>query len=458
MKNWKSLSLTMREDHEIDLRDKEKESLLSLDNVKLCIVAKVMLQKKINTDAFRAVMISIWKIHNATRIENAGDNVFVIQFRSFLENARVLADGPWTFDRALIILNSPNDFESINSLVFSHTQIWIQIHNVPFKYLTRDMAQNLGEIVGSVIEIDCDENDVWTGPFMRLRVTIDINKPLRRGLKLRIDIADVVWCPIFYEKLPDFCHNCGIIGHTHRECQVISGEDHSSAGYGEWMRATIMKKSVPHRWVGRQSETVNQKDFTMPSGRGGRAHRWRGGTRSDATWWRNEFPNREGPNNSPNLHANILVAESNIEGNSVRVDMLKTDLVLPNEQSSGNVEIGLGVSTKAFPSRHGKNVIQFENNPIVDNCDEYAEMEVLSSEENILQKRQNKKYKAKKISQLSDVLCQPVADLTFPIKAGDKRKSVVTMEEASVAKKPCMRNPLVNDESVEAVEQPRREL
>lgn len=77
------------------------------------------------------------------------------------------------------------------------------------------MAKVLGESIGKMEEIDRDGGSGWTGPVMRMRIVVDISKPLQRVAKLRATDGRVVWCPIQYEKLPDVCFNCGIIGHSH---------------------------------------------------------------------------------------------------------------------------------------------------------------------------------------------------------------------------------------------------
>lgn len=262
--------LTEKEEDEVDLGNSEKDLLLSSSNIQLCVVAKIMMAKKVNAEAFKAVMLSIWKVHNSTKIQLAGDNVFFIQFRSMVEKFHVLSGGPWTFDRSLIILKSPKDSESISNLVFTETSIWIQVHNVPFKCPTRGMAQIVGESIGRVEDIDSDENDAWTGLFMRIRVAINVDKPLLRGIKLRASDAHAVWCPIMYEKLPDFCHTCGVIGHSHKECQVQSplAKEGIITGYGDWMRASILKRNSPTRWTDGRAVDGTYKDEPPLPGRG----------------------------------------------------------------------------------------------------------------------------------------------------------------------------------------------
>ncbi|CAL1355770.1 unnamed protein product [Linum trigynum] len=48
--------------------------------------------------------------------------------------------------------------------------------------------------------------------YMRLRVYLLINNPLKKKIKLNIS-GNLVEYPIKYEKLPMFCYSCGRIGH-----------------------------------------------------------------------------------------------------------------------------------------------------------------------------------------------------------------------------------------------------
>lgn len=60
------------------MREGDKGMLFSEENVKLCLVAKVMSHRKTNADSFWVVMKNIWKVHDNTRIEFDGSNIYVI--------------------------------------------------------------------------------------------------------------------------------------------------------------------------------------------------------------------------------------------------------------------------------------------------------------------------------------------------------------------------------------------
>jgi hypothetical protein len=100
------------------------------------------------------------------------------------------------------------------------------------------------------------------------------------------------WCPFEYEFLPEFCYNCGIIGHDDKCCpvQIKKGEEKQ---FGSWLRAFIPKKqnsSERQRWSGGGG-----------SGSGGRSYELgdrRGTAGSNSFSWRKEESNKMASENS----------------------------------------------------------------------------------------------------------------------------------------------------------------
>jgi hypothetical protein len=82
----------------------------------------------------------------------------------------------------------------------------------PMGLMSRSAGEEIGEMIGEVIAI---------GEFLRIKVCLDIRKPLMWGVML--DLGDcggekTRWCPLSYEFLPNFCYMCGLIGHTNSQC------------------------------------------------------------------------------------------------------------------------------------------------------------------------------------------------------------------------------------------------
>ncbi|KAL5745243.1 hypothetical protein ACOSP7_026389 [Xanthoceras sorbifolium] len=94
--------------------------------------------------------------------------------------------------------------------------------------------------MGTVKEVDFGSLGDCKGKCVRVRVMVNVSKPLKRGLRVKFSEEDEV-SPIVLrnEQLPNFCYFCGRLGHLLRECPensdwVVEGP---SLKYGGWMRA-----------------------------------------------------------------------------------------------------------------------------------------------------------------------------------------------------------------------------
>lgn len=66
-------------------------------------------------------------------------------------------------------------------------------------------AKQIGKTIG-VLSFHGREAEMIAGDFLRVRVEVDISKPLYRGRKVILDDEEKVWVAFKYEKLPNFCY------------------------------------------------------------------------------------------------------------------------------------------------------------------------------------------------------------------------------------------------------------
>ncbi|KAK2641854.1 hypothetical protein Ddye_023617 [Dipteronia dyeriana] len=112
--------------------------------------------------------------------------------------------------------------------------------------MNRRSARWLAEQIGVTVKIPSESKECW-GKYMRVKVCLDISKPLKRWLRLKLGKTDeVTMVGLRYERLPDFCYACGRIGHGMKECLDEDAKsvaiEGSSTKFGPWLRAFPFEK------------------------------------------------------------------------------------------------------------------------------------------------------------------------------------------------------------------------
>ncbi|KAL5804737.1 hypothetical protein ACOSQ3_031537 [Xanthoceras sorbifolium] len=216
LKLCEALSLSEEDGPILDIAgDVQADGIRSVEH---CLVGKILSRRKVNREAFRGTIDQIWGTVGRLEIEMVGDNVFVFHFQSLEDKAMVWSRGPWHFDKNLIVLEKPVGPGAISELKFKYSEFWIHIYNIPLACMNCKVARLIAEEVGTIVDFPIDSKDLW-GKFLRIKVRIDITKPLKRGIRLRLANFDtMITTLIKYERLPDFCYGCGFIGHSFREC------------------------------------------------------------------------------------------------------------------------------------------------------------------------------------------------------------------------------------------------
>ncbi|CAL2258644.1 unnamed protein product [Prunus armeniaca] len=78
------------------------------------------------------------------------------------------------------------------------------------------------------------------GRFLKIRVSVDVSTPLRRGKKMMLPSGNTMFVEFRYERLSEFCFCCGRVGHVFKECSFVdpAAKHASDKPYGIWLRAT----------------------------------------------------------------------------------------------------------------------------------------------------------------------------------------------------------------------------
>ena len=234
------MRLSDHEKHHIRLR-KERVSK-SHQEAKFSLLFKLQTTRPFNGEAFKRSVRTMWSVHGDLIVSEIDDNLFVAAFSSEAVLQRIFAFSPWTFDKKLILLARFVGDLQPSAVKFTHSAFWIRIMNLPIKSMTREVGEDIGTAVGRLLEVDVpNENGIAWGRFLRIRVEVEIAKPLMRGCIIQVEDDKPVWVDFRYEHLPIFCYKCGLLGHSSSDCITGCSSSRSSVfdrdQYGSWLRA-----------------------------------------------------------------------------------------------------------------------------------------------------------------------------------------------------------------------------
>ena len=203
-----------------------------------------MVDRNQNQRALKNTLRSTWKMGSDLRIVEVGNNVLQFKFSSMFQLEWVERSGPWNFENNLLLLCRWRKGLSSTNLVFTHAPFWIQIWGLPFEYMTEEAGCDIGSKIGRVIEVDKRSWQADQAKFMRVRIDLPIEKPLRRGGYVTNMDGDRCWVSFKYERLPTFCFSCGKIGHDEKHCSLLLEKQPIEKQYGEWLRAGSSSKGL----------------------------------------------------------------------------------------------------------------------------------------------------------------------------------------------------------------------
>lgn len=105
------------------------------------------------------------------------------------------------------------------SVTFSEVPMWIQMWGLPFDLINDEEGLDIGKRLGRVVEVDKKTFSSDQARFIRVRVAIPLEKPIRRGGYVSNPKGDQVQIGFKYERLVGLCFQCGLFGHDAKECK-----------------------------------------------------------------------------------------------------------------------------------------------------------------------------------------------------------------------------------------------
>lgn len=205
------------------------------------LVGRFLTEKNINFRAMQNVIASLWRPKEGMEIHDIGGHRYSFVFYHVLDMQKVLDGGPWTFEQNLLAYHKLGDNEDPHLVNLHKSDIWVQIYDLPKGLVSESILVSIGNFVGKFVKSDpVNMNGGWR-MYVRIRVTLDLDKPLKRRMKIKREGGEWSWINFKYERLSTFCFVCGLLGHSERDCSVVYADPDKEIvrAYGTWLRAPV---------------------------------------------------------------------------------------------------------------------------------------------------------------------------------------------------------------------------
>ncbi|XBJ26650.1 hypothetical protein VPH35_004026 [Triticum aestivum] len=223
---FRKLNLAAGEDEKLIMSDDEEDE----DEPKVfSVIGKVLSPSTLQLQTIMGAMKPASGNPKGLRARMVGDNVFIVDFMTEADKERALDGTPWLVGRHAVLLKEFEKNLRPLDVRFESMHIWVRIINILFKWMNKKKGWKVAGLAGKVDKLDVDEFGDAAGKYLRARVEIPIEKPLKRYITIETSEGDEYY-DLQYEKLPFFCFSCGIMGHSELECQNPSGRD----AEGKW--------------------------------------------------------------------------------------------------------------------------------------------------------------------------------------------------------------------------------
>lgn len=83
-----------------------------------------------------------------------------------------------SFDKHLVVIQRYNKVRHIQDLAFNLVTFWVQLHDIPIRFMNREVAEGNCSSIGTIYKQNSLDGE--NGVFVRVRVTIDVSTPPNR--------------------------------------------------------------------------------------------------------------------------------------------------------------------------------------------------------------------------------------------------------------------------------------
>lgn len=207
------------------------------------LLVKIVTDRTVMDSQFASAMIVAWNVDPTTVFTSVMRNTYLVEFTSKEDYYRASLGGPWTYRGDLVAFRKAASHADLHPNHICFVKVWVQFLNTPVHCLTDEgwdlLGQKLGTTVSSPIEGYANGRH-----FTKLKILIDLNKPLKDRVSFDHPTLGTVTTYCHYEKVSRICLFCGCLGHELTGCldhRRVSDLLQHPANVGKYNNSEILK-------------------------------------------------------------------------------------------------------------------------------------------------------------------------------------------------------------------------
>ncbi|KAL0355426.1 UNVERIFIED_CONTAM: LINE-1 retrotransposable element O protein [Sesamum radiatum] len=233
---------------------------------KLCLVDRLLSKRPYRHEALCSSLQSMFRPVKGLDVKQLDDGRILLCFNHIIDKQQALDGCPWSFEKNILILKSIGELENPMHVALDECDFFVHVHDLPLSMMNLGIATLIGNRIGSFQDLEADDTGCSWGATMRIRVSLNVHKPLKRSLKLQSSFGQELVVRFTYERLSNFCYLCGRLGHIDKYCEIRFDDGFRDLGtetpFRPWLRAPLSGANHgPTPLLGRM---LSSRGFSQP--------------------------------------------------------------------------------------------------------------------------------------------------------------------------------------------------
>lgn len=195
----------------------DEDGAKNVSNVSL--VGKICSNKCMSKNVVFMILRTVWFTKEAIKVKKLENNVFLFSFKNETDRNRIWRRRPWSVNGSHLILREWSPDLALSNINFNLSSFWVQVHGLPMRFMIKENDVRIGGLFSQVLQCESATRTNIVGlKYIKMQVEIDVTKPIPSGFQHVLGNRGC-WIQYRYERLAEFCYNCGLIGHAKSSCK-----------------------------------------------------------------------------------------------------------------------------------------------------------------------------------------------------------------------------------------------